>query len=176
MSEPVKESWLQWVALATTILAVAAAISSLKASSYSTRVQVHTTEEANQWAYFQAKSIKEHGFRLNKDVLTAVGLMEIQNHKMRDFLSAKEKEYNVEIARYEQERQQIKADAEIIVKEQTLFKRHNENFALAVMLLQIAIMLSAVGALIKKKSAWFAGIAIGAVGLIYMVNGFFLIF
>ena len=70
MSEPVKESWLQWVALTTTILAVAAAISSLKASSYSTRVQIHTTEEANQWAYYQAKSIKEHGFRLNKDVLT----------------------------------------------------------------------------------------------------------
>ena len=44
------------------------------------------------------------------------------------------------------------------------------------MLLQIAIMLSAVGALIKKKSAWVAGIGIGVVGLIYMVNGFFLVF
>ena len=176
MSEPVKESWLQWVALTTTILAVAAAISSLKASSYSTKVQVHNTEEANQWAYYQAKSIKEHGFRLNKDFLTAVGLIEIQNHKMRDFLSAKEKEYSGEIARYEKERQQIKADAEKIVKEQSVFKQHNENFALAVMLLQIAIMLSAVGALIKKKSAWFAGIGIGVVGLIFMVNGFFLLF
>ena len=176
MSEPVKESWLQWVALTTTILAVAAAISSLKASSYSTRVQIHTTEEANQWGYYQAKSIKEHGFRLNKDILTVVGLMEIQNHKMRNLLSAKEKEYSDEIARYEKEREQIKANAEKIVKEQTLFKQHNENFALAVMLLQIAIMLSAVGALIKKKSAWFAGLGIGVAGLIYMVNGFFLVF
>jgi hypothetical protein len=176
MSEPIKESWLQWVALTTTILAVAAAISSLKASSYSTRVQIHTTEEANQWAYYQAKSVKEHGFRLNNDVLTIVGLMEIKNHKINNFLRAKEKEYNGEITRYEKERQQIKTDAEKIVKEQTLFKRHNENFALAVMLLQIAIMLSAVGALIKKKSAWFAGLGIGVVGLIYMINGFFLVF
>ena len=41
------------------------------------------------------------------------------------------------------------------------------------MLLQIAIMLSSVGALMKKPIMWVVGLAFGAVGLTYMANGFF---
>jgi len=93
MAEPPKETWIQWVALTATILAGCAAISSLKASSYSTRVQIHTTKEANHWAYYQSKSIKE----------------------------------------------------------QETLKRHNAAFVLAVTLLQIAIMMSALASLIKRK-------------------------
>ena len=44
------------------------------------------------------------------------------------------------------------------------------------MLLQIAIMMSAVAALIKRKAMWAAGLALSAVGLVYMANGFFLWF
>ena len=60
------------MALTTTVLAVAAAISSLRASSYSTKVQIHTTREANQWAYFQSKSIKDHNFTPTRDLLAAI--------------------------------------------------------------------------------------------------------
>jgi hypothetical protein len=176
MSEERKETWLQWVALTTTILAVAAAISSLKASSYSTRVQIGSTKEANQWAYFQSKSIKEHGYQLNRDILAATRLLGKNNTEVIDFLSAKIKEYDGETARYGLERREIKLEAEKLQRDQEILKQHNVNFSMAVMLLQIAIMLSAVGALIQKKSSWCAGIAIGLVGLIYMVNGFFLFY
>ncbi len=86
------------------------------------------------------------------------------------------KEYGDEMARYSKEKNQIKTDAENIVKEQELLKQHNGAFALAVMVFQIAIMCSAVGALIKKKILWLAGLALGAVGFVYMFNGFFLWF
>jgi hypothetical protein len=52
VTEERKDSWTQWVALTTTILAVCAAISSLKGGGYSTRVQLATTVEANTWAYY----------------------------------------------------------------------------------------------------------------------------
>jgi hypothetical protein len=55
-------------------------------------------------------------------------------------------------------------------------KRHNRAFALAVMLLQIAIMMSAVAALINRKMMWGAGLVLSVVGLVYMANGFFLWF
>ena len=176
MAEPPKETWIQWVALATTILAVCAAISSLKASSYSTKVQIHTTKEANHWAYYQSKSLKEHSFRLNRDILRYANLLGNLNPQVQQFLTAKIKDYDKEINRYDQEKKQIKTEAENFIKEQEVLKRHNGAFALAVMLLQIAIMMSAVAALIKRKMMWVAGLAFSAVGLVYMANGFFLWF
>jgi hypothetical protein len=44
---------------------------------------------------------------------------------------------------------------------------------LAKRLLQIAIMLSSVGALMKKPPMWMVGLVFGAAGLAYMANGFF---
>lgn len=176
MPEPAKETWIQMVALTTTILAVCAAISSLKASSYSTRVQLQTTREANHWAYYQSKSIKEHSYRINRDLMGAMDQMDNKNSRLHKFIAGKIKEYDQEIARYDQEKKQIKTEADNFIKDQDILKRHNAAFALAVMLLQIAIMMSAVGALIKKKILWLTGLAVGIVGLTYMVNGYLLFF
>jgi hypothetical protein len=41
------------------------------------------------------------------------------------------------------------------------------------MLLQIAIMCSAVGALIKKKIMWLLGLILGGWGIYYLMMGFF---
>lgn len=171
MTEP-KETWITWVALTTTVLAVLAAIGSLRATSYSTKVQLATTKEANQWAYFQSKSIKEHSYTLNRDILASVKLMEIKNPKAQKFLADKIKEYEGEVARYEKEKNEIKKTAEDTIKEQEGYKQKNGNFALAVMLLQIAIMCSAVGALIKKKIMWLMGLIMGGWGIFYFVMGF----
>ena len=168
-----KETWIQLVALTATVLAVLAAIAALRASSYSTKVQLATTQEANQWAYYQSKSIKEHSYTLNRDILAAVRLLETKNPKAQKFLNGKIKEYEDEIARYDKEKDQIKKSAEDINKEQEGYKQKNGDFALAVMLLQIAIMCSAVGALIKKKIMWLLGLILGGWGIYYFVMGFF---
>ncbi len=175
MAETGKDTWIQAVALTTTVLAVCAAISTLKASSFSTRVQVYATKEADQWAYYQAKSIKEHSFKLNREIF-ALSKMEAKGPPVQKFLAAKLKEYDAEIARYGKEKDQIKAEAERLIKQQEVFQAQNAAFAVAVMLLQIAIMMSAVGALIKKKLLWLVGLVLGIVGLVYMADGFFLLF
>ncbi|MCX5891054.1 MAG: DUF4337 family protein [Deltaproteobacteria bacterium] len=172
MPEASKETWVTWVALTATVLAVLAAIAALKATSYSTKVQLATTREANQWAYYQAKSIKEHSYALNRDILAAVRLQETKNPKLQRFLTDKIKEYEGEVARYDQEKGQIKKGAEDIQKEQEVYKQKNGNFAVAVMLLLIAIMCSAVGALIKKKIMWLLGLILGGWGIYYFVIGF----
>lgn len=172
MPEETKETWIQWVALTTTVLAVLAAIASLRASSYSTKVQLATTREANQWAFYQAKSIKEHSYTINRDILTSVRLLETKNPKAVKFLTGKIKEYEDQMARYDKEKKEIKKGAEDIIQEQEVFKRKNGNFAVSVMLLQIAIMCSAVGALIKKKLLWLVGLIMGGWGIYYFVMGF----
>lgn len=47
---------------------------------------------------------------------------------------------------------------------------------MAAMMLQIAIMMSSVGALIKRPAMWVVGLGIGNVGLVYVVNGIFTFF
>jgi hypothetical protein len=172
MPEAPKETWIQLVALTTTVLAVLAAIASLRASSYSTKVQLATTREANQWAYYQSKSIKGHSYTLNRDLLTSVRMLETKNPKAQKFLTGKIKEYEDKVARFDKEKQEIKQGAENIIKEQEVYKRKNGNFALSVVMLQIAIMCSAVGALIKKKLMWLVGLVLGGWGIFYFVMGF----
>ncbi len=167
-----KETWIQLVALTATVLAVLAAIAALRASSYSTRAQLATTREANQWGYYQFQSIKEHSYTLNRDILAAVRLLETKNPKTQKFLNGKIKEYEDEIARYAKEKDRLEKGVDDLSKEQEGYRLKNGDFSLAVLLLQIAILCSAVGALIKKKIVWLLGLILGGWGIYYFVLGF----
>lgn len=171
----IKEKWIQGVALTTTIIAVCAALSTLRGGGYSTKVQVSTTQENNQWSYFQAKSTKQHicemqvqSFEIDKLLTT--------NPIAMDSIDSKIAHLKSEIKRYDKEKAEIKKGAEDINKQELEFKKHSGSFGIASMLLQISIMLSSVGALMKKKWMWFAGLALGAAGIVYMMNGFLLFF
>ena len=170
-----KERWTQWVALTTTVLAVCAAISALKGGGYSTRVQLSTTQEVNKWSYFQSKSIKQHAVELHRDELDLLRL-DARTPEAQRLADERIARARAELARYEQEKAQIKAEAEAIQKVEGDLKRHAGAFGLAVMLLQIAIMLSSVAALLKKPAMWVVGLAFGGIGLVYMANGFLLFF
>ena len=175
MTDNPKPKWLEWVALTTTILAVCTAIGSLKAGSFSTKVQLSSTKENNAWAYFQSKSIKQHTCELERNQLE---IMMADNHspKAAKLIEEKLKQVNDDIARYDKEKADIQKDAKAQTQEQILYKQKNGNLGLAVMLLQIAIMMSSIGALIKRKQLWVLGLCFGGIGLVYFLNGFYLWF
>ena len=175
MAAETQERWLKWVALTTTILAVCAAIGSLKGGGYSTQVQLMTTQESNQWSYYQAKSIKLHLSEMERDLLN-IELLRNELPVVQNKIQIKIKALEDNISRYNKEKDAIKAQADDLTRQQAVFKRHGGNFGLAVMFFQIAIMLSAIGSLLKQKSAWVCGLVIGVAGLVYFINGFFLIF
>lgn len=166
------DRWTQWVALTTTILAVCAAISSLRGGAFSTRVQLATTQETNRWSYYQSKSIKQVVLETERDLLR-VQVLEASTPAARDAMTARLAALDTEITRYDREKNDIKAQAEGLQKDEEAAKRIGGNFGLAVMLLQIAIMLSSVAALVKKPGMWVVGLCFGAGGLVYMANGFF---
>ena len=168
------EKWGKWVALTTMFFAVCAAIASLKGGGYSTKVQLMTTEENSKWSYFQSKSIKQHSYELQRDLFALYQLSAADKEK--DFIAKKIKYYTDEVARYDKEKNDIKKEAEDIAGKEDRAKRHGGNFGMAVMFLQIAIMLSSVAALIKRRRLWAGGLAMGVLGLAYMLNGFYLWF
>jgi hypothetical protein len=169
------DSWIKWAALSTTILAVCAAISSLKGGGYSTRVQLLTTKETNAWSYFQSKSIKQHVLECHRQILT-IERAKTESPAVRATIDRMLKSADADIIRYDAEKKKIQAEAEALSADQGDLKRHGAAFGLAVMFCQIAIMLSAVGSLMKRRYAWQMGLVIGAFGVLYFLNGFLLVF
>jgi len=164
------DGWVKWVALSTTLFAVCAAITSIKSGGFSGKINIWTTKEANRWAQYQAKSIKESLRQSQIDSLELAALGE-PNARQRRHIQEKLAFNRSEVERYEAEKRQIQHEAEQLQAEQAAFKKNSGNLGQAVMFLQIAIMLSSIASLMKQKPLWFAGMAVGGLGLLYMGVG-----
>lgn len=175
MAEEKKDTWLNYLALTTVIFAVCATLSTFKGGGYSTRAVMSQTQAANQWAYFQSKSIKSYIYEVQKDGMELSlknGLSQFGAYEY----TKKIDQYSQKIKKYEEEKTAIEKDARALEKRKEDAQRHSEIFGMAVIFLQIAILLSSIAALLKKRPIWYIGVGTGALGLVYFVNGFFLFF
>jgi len=175
MADEKKEPWLNYLALTTVIFAVCATLSTLKGGGYSTRSVMSQAQASDQWAFFQSKSIKGYVYELQREKFE----MDLKtNRNMPRALAADYEKriaaYKEKIERYEKEKEEIKKKAEDLEKQRDEAKVHSGAFGLAAMFLQIAILLSSIAALMKRKLFWFLGMAAGCFGLVYFFNGFFL--
>jgi hypothetical protein len=148
------EAWISQVALSTAILAVLAAIAGLLSGMHANEAMMSQIQASNQWAYFQAKSIK-------------ASLLEAKT-TLAETATEKDKEKAVQ---YQEEQTEIKAEAEHKEGEaKSNFHRH-EIFARAVTMFQIAIAIAAISALTRRRRFWFVSLAFGAGGLVFLVLG-----
>src|SRR3954452_23467287 len=65
--------WILGVALSSALLASLAAVASLSAGHFANEAMISQIESANQWSYFQSKSIKEAQLNSKIEILTALG-------------------------------------------------------------------------------------------------------
>jgi hypothetical protein len=177
MVEEKKEPWLNYLALTTVILAVCATLSTFKGGSFSTRSVMSQTQAANQWSYYQAKSIKSYLYEIQKEILE-LDVKNDGNLSKTTIESHKEKieKYADRIFRYDTEKATIEAEARRLEAIRDDAQMHAQLFGIAVIFLQIAILLSSIAALMKKKVVWYLGILIGIAGVAYFANGFLLLF
>jgi hypothetical protein len=176
MAEDKKEPWLNYLALSTIILAVCATMATFKGGGFSTRSVLSQTQASDQWAFFQSKSIKGYLYEMQKDQLEMQ--MKTQGGKLSPELAAAYQQkiggYSAKIAKYEAEKNKITVDAKKLEAVRDDAQRHSQAFGVAVIFLQIAILLSSIAALLKKKYVWVIGVVIGTYGVLQFVNGFFL--
>jgi len=175
MAEEKKEPWLNYLALTTVIFAVCATLSTLKGGGYGSRAMMSQAQASDQWAYYQAKSIKGYVYDLQKEKFE----MDLKASRSggRSLAADYQKKidgYAEKIKKYDDEKTEIKKKAEDLEKVRDEAQRHSGAFGLAAMFLQIAILLSSIAALMKRKLFWFLGMASGCAGLLYFFNGFFL--
>ncbi|MDB4958047.1 MAG: putative transrane protein [Myxococcales bacterium] len=164
--------WTRYLSVSTALVAVLAAVASLLSGSNSNEAILEKSDAmlnqslaSDQWAYYQAKSVKS---------AIAAGQAQIIADTKPD-VAAK---IMADAKRYTAEGEKIKADAtelEARVKEnnehsQALMERHHK-FAITVTLLQIAIALSAIAALTRRKPMWYVGLGVSAAGLVMFILG-----
>jgi hypothetical protein len=171
MADEKKDPWLNYLALTTVILAVCATLSTFKGGGYSTRTVINQSLAANQWSYYQAKSIKGYLYEIQKQNLELTikekgGKIDPASLAAYQTVLADD---TAQIARYSQEKAQIQADAKKFEEIRDHAQRHSQVFGMAVIFLQIAILLSSIAALLKKKLVWILGLAVGLVGMGYFI-------
>lgn len=159
-------SWNKYLAITTAIIAVFAAIASLLSGSYSNEAVLRKNDAilmqskaSGQWNYYQAKGIKKN--------LADAFYQQTNDPKLKADVDKYTKEQN-DIQKQAQsfEKQAASANNE---SSRLLEKHHNE--ALSVTFFQIAIALSAMSALLRRKSFWYSSILLALVGIGFFLMG-----
>ncbi|HYA14623.1 MAG TPA: DUF4337 domain-containing protein [Syntrophales bacterium] len=177
MSETKPEKWISWIALATAIMAVFAAITTLYLGKYSSRAILNQGQETDQWAYYQSKSIKSYIYEVQKQKLELEMMQTAGKPKaVMEKYSKLINDYDKKIKRYEGEKAEIKAQAETIAKSKEDAQARAGNFGYGLIFLQIAIMLSSISALTKKKPLFYLGIAMVSGWIFFFLDAIYLFY
>lgn len=176
--EDKKEKWLSLLAVSTVILAVCATLSTFKGGGYSTKSVLNQSQASDQWAFYQSKSIKSYIYDTQREKmeleLKALGI-NVSNEIKKDYEKLINT-YSEKVAKYDQEKKEIEKKAKDYENNRDLFQKHSKIFGYGVIFLQIAILLSSIAALMKRKVVWYLGLVTGTIGIIYFIDGFFLFF
>jgi hypothetical protein len=159
------------IALTTALFAALAAVAALRAGGTVNEALVLKTEAtrlqaeaSDQWAAYQAKSIKAALQRQSEDLMTAAGkpvptTFEEERERYR------REQADLENIAHAKERER---DAKSAEADELLHRHH--RFADGVALFQVAIALGAIAALARYRIVWFLSILLGAAGA-----GFFIV-
>jgi uncharacterized protein YhaN len=174
LAEDKKEKWLNYLALTTVIFAVCATLSTFKGGGFSTKSIMSQSQASDEWALYQAKSIKSYLYQMQADNLELE--VESISGPSKDVLAEKYRQrildYRVKVDAYDKEKSELKEKAKQLEASRDEAQVHSHAFGLAVIYLQISILLSSIAGLLKKKLVWITGVFTGALGLVYFADGF----
>ena len=140
-AEEEKEKWVLYVALSTAFIAVLAAIAGLLGGHHVNEALIDQIRSSDQWAFYQAKSIKAEIAASTLKILEAMPGKPVPAD-----------ENKAALARYEKEKEDIKTKAEEDEKSSEAHLGRHVTLSKAVTIFQIAIAISAIAILTRKNS------------------------
>lgn len=164
LAERLQEKLGGYVALSTAIIAAAAGISSLAMARHSGKATAQLVESADQWSFYQSKSIKSYIVGVERNQLSFM----IVKPEDAERLAKTQKDEAEKLAKLDKEKDEIMANAKALSASS---KRHSALGGMlgnAVTLFQIAIANMAIAALSKRVLFWMVGLGLGLGGLAYV--------
>src|SRR5438876_5537275 len=166
------------VALVTAVYAVLLAIAGLGGSNATKEMLLAQQQSSDQWAFYQAKVIREHQYRGQKLRLEA-DLVErgpSLRPEAREKLEALLKKYEEEEKRYNAEKKEIEQAAKRLETTRDRFQTKDPYFDLAEVFLQIAIVMASVSILSRSRPTFFFSLLLAGMGAMLVLNGYTLLF
>ena len=154
-----RDGWTRYVSLMVVVLAVLTAIGSLKAGGFGSKVMLAQAQASDTWAYYQSKSIKQR-------------IAELESHGADAALAARAA---ADVARYRGELADLESKAHATEGRRDEAAKHGPPLGFGITCLQISIALASVCLITKRKALWGASALLGAVGILYLVYGLYLV-
>ena len=168
-----KDAWTKYVSLTMVCLAVLTAIASQRGGGYTTRTLTQMNEatfnQANasdQWAFFQAKSIKQNLYEIAREQLSKTG--EAPDAKQLEKVTAKIDKYEQEKGGITKEAKGFEHKRDAARQAATQAAEHAKQMGLAVSMFQVAIAIGGICLVVKMKPLWFVSLALSAYAIFKM--------
>jgi hypothetical protein len=165
------------VALTTAIYAVVLAIASLGGNNATKEMLLAQQQASDLWAFYQAKAIREHQYRAQKqrlevDLAERGSAMKPEGRKKFEALMTN---FAEEEKRYNAEKKEIEKDAKKLEHERDVNRTKDPYFDFAEALLQIAIVMSSISILSTSRSTFIFSLLLAVIGVLLTLNGYILV-
>jgi hypothetical protein len=153
------------VSLTMAVLAVFVAVVSLLGHRAHTEEVVLQAKSSDQWAYYQAKNIREHEDELFGDLSAVVASSDAA--AMAKF----REKAGQEAERYKHDKEEIQAEALKLEQEVATERNRADLFDLAEVFLEIGLVVTSITLLSGRRIFWHVGIVLSVVGVAVAVIG-----
>ncbi len=162
------------VALTTAIFAVVLAVASLGGNHAMKEMLLAQQQASDQWAYYQAKAIREHQYRIQRfqlevELAERGAAMKPEVRQQFEALRAKSAE---EERRLNAEKKEIENEARKLEQGRDVQRTKDPYFEYAEVLLQIAIVMSSISILSSSRPMFFFALALAIGGALLTLNGY----
>ncbi len=171
-----KEGWTKYTAISLVCIAVITAVASQLAGKYSSRVLTrlndstfYQAQASDQWSYYQAKSIKQNLYE---------ALRELTPKAAEDTTAPQNAEsFKAKIAKYEDDKARIMTEAKSLEEQRNRAReaaadagRHASAMGTPIVILQVAVALSSICLVTKKRPLWYCSLVLAAVATARMLQ------
>ena len=172
-----REAWTKYVSLSVVIIAVIAAIAAQWGGKYGSRVLTqlndatfNQTLASDQWAYYEAKSIKLKAYEIARDELAhSANAADAETAKLI-------KTFEDQIAKYQKDQKDIETKAHDLEGKRdaarssaTIASGKGSKMGLAISFFSVAVALASICLVTKKKPLWFAAMMLAGIAITEMV-------
>lgn len=178
LEEIQKKAFTRRVALVTAVFAVILALASLGGNNAGKEVLLTQQQSSDQWAFYQAKVIREHLYGNQKTLLMSqfLGREGRMTHSAQSQYETMLKKAEEEENRYREEKKEIETEAKKLEQERDLYRSKLPYFEYAEVLLQISIVMASISILASSGFLFSIALSFAVLGTALTVNGFFLMF
>jgi hypothetical protein len=155
------ERWISFGAVLSAVLAVFAALSALMAGHHANEAMIEQLRASDHWSHYQAKSIKAVEIETRHEILRALKQPAPEESKQK-------------LEQYRDDQQEIQRRAKESESDSSRHLAIHQVLATAVTLFQVAIAVTAISVLVRRRSLLGVSLVFGLVGLVFLIRGFLL--